>query len=445
MNCNTEMIEELVEQLAAAIVVEIAGKEEATLLEWEGMLCEVMQDVGQRSLSRMLEGMEERYPAQTIACQCGEEASYRYRRPGTVLTHFGRVRYRRCYYVCDSCHQGQYPLDQKLQLEPGQVSARLSSELAMLGVQTAFGEAAKLVKALLLIDVSPTTIQQETHRFGKHQQEREEVWQAEATDVDRLNERQVSQTGPARLYGSLDGVIVPVEAEWRELKVGCWYEVKPKKHRHSPAEGEVSERLQAEQMHYFCDFATATDFGKQVWASGYAVEADIAQEVVFVADGAAWIWNLVEHYFPNAVQIVDWYHAVAYLSPIVHAAFGAKNAQGKAWRKRVRKLLWNGQVKRVIKNCLRLQKKVPAASEPIQKALTYFANNAQRMDYARLRKAGYFIGSGTVESACKQIGTQRLKRAGARWSQQGALLVAKARAAWLSGHWPQLIAQRTAA
>jgi hypothetical protein len=445
MNCNTETIEELVEQLAAAIVAEIAGKEEATLLEWEGELCEVMQFVGQRSLSRMLEGMEGRYPAQRIACSCGEEACYRYRRPGTVLTHFGRVRYRRCYYVCDRCHQGQYPLDQKLQLKPGQVSARLSSELAMLGVQTAFGEAAKLVKALLLIDVSPTTIQQETHRFGEYQQKQEQTWQVEATDVDHLNERQKSQKGPTRLYGSLDGVIVPVEEEWRELKVGCWYEVKPKKHRYRPEEAAASETLRAEQIHYFCDFATASDFGQQLWASGYAVEADIAEEVVFVADGAAWIWNLVEHHFPNAVQIVDWYHAVAYLSPIAHAAFGTKDTQGKAWFKRVRKLLWNGQVKRVIKNCTRLQKKVPAASEPIQKALTYFTNNAQRMDYARLRKAGYFIGSGTVESACKQIGTHRLKRAGARWSQQGALLVAKARAAWLSGQWSQLIAQRIAA
>jgi hypothetical protein len=440
-----ETIEELVEQLATAIVAGIGRKEEGTLLEWEGVLCEVVQMVGQRSLSRMLEGMEERYPSPRVACPCGEEACYRYRRPGTVLTHFGRVRYRRCYYVCDSCHQGQYPFDQRLQLEPGQVSARLSSELAMLGVQTAFGEAAKLVKALLLIDVSPTTIQQETQRFGQYQQEREEVWQAEATDVDRLNERQFSQTGPARLYGSLDGVIVPVEAEWRELKVGCWYAVKPKQHRHPAEAGEVSETLQAEQMHYFCDFATATDFGEQLWASGYAVEADMAQEVVFVADGAAWIWNLVEHYFPNAVQIVDWYHAVAYLSPIVHAVFGAKDPQGQAWRKRVRKLLWHGQVRRVIANCIRLQRKAPAARETIQKALSYFANNAHRMDYARLRKAGYFIGSGTVESACKQIGAHRLKRAGARWSQQGALLVAKARAAWLSGHWPQLIAQRTAA
>ena len=445
MNCNTEIIDALVEELATALVAEVAGDVETGLLEMEGRLCEVMQVVGQKGLSRMLEAMEGRYPVQKVACECGEEAVYRYKRAGTVLTHFGRVRYRRRYYVCDSCHQGHYPLDQALQIEPGQVSARLSSELAMLGVQTAFGEAAKLVKALLLIDVSPTTIQQETHRFGEYQQEREQAWQVEACDEDHLNERQVSQQGPARLYGSLDGVIVPVEQEWRELKVGCWYEVKADQHRRCPEEGMASAPLRAVQMHYFCDFATASDFGEQVWTTGYAAHADSAQEVVFVADGAAWIWNLVEHHFPKALQIVDWYHAVAYLTPIMQAVFGAKDPKGKTWLRRVRTLLWNGEVKRVMQNCIRLQRRRPAACETIQKALTYFANNAQRMDYARWRKAGYFIGSGTIESACKQIGTQRLKRAGARWSQPGALLVAKARAAWLSGHWPQLLSYRTPA
>jgi hypothetical protein len=444
MECSTEKIEVLVEKLARALADEVGDAEGTNLLEWEDRLCEVMQAVGQKTLQALLEGKEGRYPASAVACSCGEVAHYRYRRQGTLLTHFGRVRYRRRYYVCDSCHRGQYPLDQALQIEPGQVSARLSSELAMLGVQTAFGEAAKLVKALLLVEVSPTTIQEETHRFGEYQQAQEQAWQAAATDEAHLNERQQGQTRPKRLYGSMDGVIVPVEDEWRELKVGCWYAVKPDPHKPCAADGVDAQRLRAEGMRYYCDFANATDFGEQLWAAGYAAQADKAQEVVFVADGAAWIWRLVEEYFPKAVQIVDWSHAVAYLTPIAHAAFGSHDTQGQAWLQRVRQLLWNGQLQQVTDNCLRLQRRRPAASHAIQSALTYFTNNAHRMDYARLRHAGYFIGSGTVESACKQIGTQRLKRAGARWSRHGARLVAKARAAWLSRDWPQLLSYRLA-
>jgi hypothetical protein len=61
------------------------------------------------------------------------------------------------------------------------------------------------------------------------------------------------------------------------------------------------------------------------------------------------------------------------------------------------------------------------------------------MDYAHFRKQGYLIGSGTVESGCKQIGTMRLKRSGAQWLEEGARWVAKARAVWLSGTWHDVI------
>jgi hypothetical protein len=66
------------------------------------------------------------------------------------------------------------------------------------------------------------------------------------------------------------------------------------------------------------------------------------------------------------------------------------------------------------------------------------------MTYDQFRAAGYLIGSGTVESACKQIVTQRLKRPGAQWTVPGAVLTAKARAAWLSGEWEALCARRAA-
>ena len=73
----------------------------------------------------------------------------------------------------------------------------------------------------------------------------------------------------------------------------------------------------------------------------------------------------------------------------------------------------------------------------------YFVNNADRMDYARFRAAGYAIGSGTVESACKQIVTQRLKKPGAQWLVDGAVRTAKARAAWLSNEWDGLTKLRS--
>ena len=64
------------------------------------------------------------------------------------------------------------------------------------------------------------------------------------------------------------------------------------------------------------------------------------------------------------------------------------------------------------------------------------------MRYDSFRAQGYLIGSGTIESGCKQIVTQRLKRSGAQWIVEGAVRTAKARAAWLSGNWHTLCQKR---
>lgn len=92
---------------------------------------------------------------------------------------------------------------------------------------------------------------------------------------------------------------------------------------------------------------------------------------------------------------------------------------------------------------LACQALAPACPEA-QKAANYFYTNAERMRYDRFRAAGYMIGSGSVESACKQIVTQRLKLPGAQWIVEGAVQTAKARAAWLSGEWHALCERRSA-
>ncbi len=42
------------------------------------------------------------------------------------------------------------------------------------------------------------------------------------------------------------------------------------------------------------------------------------------------------------------------------------------------------------------------------------------MHYDLYRKLGLPVGSGVVESACKQIVSSRFKRAGCHWSKAGA-------------------------
>jgi hypothetical protein len=342
------------------------------------------------------------------------------------------VKYKRSYYLCPACRQGQSPLDQRYGIVPGQATPGLASLLGILGAEVAFEEASRLAERFLLFRVSDNTVRKQTEGYGATQAQIEQGWIKQAEDENwlQVRERRVVRQ-PGRIYASMDGAHVPVEKEWRELKTLCWYDVE------KIATGEKKDNWQAKNIHYYCDIQEAEQFGHLFWATGVYHQADQHDEIVVVADGAVWIWKLVEKYFPQAVQIVDWYHAVQYLSPIAAAAWGNDTHAAQDWLTKTTKLLWKGKIDKVIRTCRRLRNN-PQALDPIDKAITYYTNNAHRMSYKRFRKQGYLIGSGTIESACKQIATARLKRSGARWTLAGAIQTAKARAAWLSKTWDTL-------
>jgi hypothetical protein len=446
MEFSTEVQEKMAELLAEEMGQLL--KSDATIMAVEEGMREVLRQVGQRALGKYL-GRQEIQPADPIACPCGEWASRLGMREAKAISVFGKIGYERGYYLCRVCGQGQCPLDRRLGIEPGQVTPGLARLLALAGVEVAFEEAGRWMEQFLLFRVSDNTIRKETERFGQLQAEQEASWQVHSQDEREL-QRRLQQLGrrPGRLYASIDGAMAPLQGEWRELKSIAWYQVAPVKayqtrRHHGQRVGEQGH-LQAEAISYHCSFQDAEQFGSFAWSTGWKREADVAEQVVFVCDGAQWIWKLVERHFPGAVQIVDWYHASQYLAPIAEAAWGENHPAGQAWLEQARSSLWDGQIADLVQDCQVIGRKHPPAQDAVHRAVTYFSHNEKRMDYARFRAEGYLIGSGTIESGCKQIVSLRLKRAGARWTEVGAVQTAKARAAWLSGEWDVLAAKRAA-
>jgi hypothetical protein len=448
MKFSTEMQAQVRELFVTGLKEHFERQAEVTVLEIETKLRVMIVEMGAQSLGTYLSSREAAYPADQIDCQCGGQAGYVSYKEAKVKSVFGWANYRRAYYLCPTCHHGQKPLDRQLGLEPGQATSGLADLMGVTGVQTSFDEGKQLVERYLLVEVSENTLRKETQVFGQLQDQEETDWIENSQDPEWLQaHRRTEKDYPPRLYGSLDGAHAPLNEEWRELKTGCWFEVETiHKDRVTPQyrQAQVGEcgALRAKHITYYGDLEKAGQFGKLMWATGCQRAADLAPEIVFVADGAAWIWNLVGLYYPQAVQIVDWYHAAGYLEPIAKALYGTDQQQLQQWLDETRTLLWEGHVQKVIATCSKLVDH-PQAGEAAQKALTYYSNNQHRMDYARFREAGYMIGSGTVESGCKQIITQRLKRSGARWTETGARLTAKARAAWLSGQWDHLVHLRS--
>ena len=444
MDFNIKQIKEGIEQIANSLSDLVVGyaqeREGVGIGKIEQNMRQLLQEVGRQTMGQVLEKSD---PIEAnIRCRCQHKANYRCRREGMVITVFGRVRYKRSYYICDHCGRGEKPLDTQLKIQPGEISQGLKPLLALLGIQTSFDEAAELAKMLLLLDISDNSIRKAVQWVGKKQAAIEAKWEKLSDWHQYMNNpSRQAERRPRRLYGSIDGVMVPTQAEWRELKTLCWYEVTPTStrqwaSRYKERIGEL-EGLKAAAIRYHCDIQDAKAFSTLLWATGCLYLADRAQELVFVCDGAKWIWRLIEENFPQASQILDWYHAVEYLTPVAQTFFHNEDEQTD-WLTPMKEHLWFSCTQTVVDSCLALTN--PASvSDPAAKAATYFQNNLARMNYAYFREQGYFIGSGTVESGCKQIGTMRLKRSGAQWLEDGARWVAKARAVWLSGNWQDVV------
>ena len=440
MECSTIRMEQVAKLLAEEIAEKMAGRQDIN--EMEGMMRELVKGAANMGMRQAIEQGEETYGNTAIACGCGQKAQFVSKRSAVLWTVFGKVNYKRRYYLCCACHQGQSPLDQKYGIVPGQTTPSLASLLGVLGVEVAFEEASQLAERFLLFRVSDNTVRKQTEGYGNAQAQAEKEWIEKAEDEKALQVRERTlEPQSGRLYASIDGVHVPLQHEWRELKTLCWYKVAnvrlttPKKQPRQPL-GEQNH-LQARDMQYHCDILEAEQFGRLLWATGLQNHADAYDEIVFVSDGAVWIWRLVEQYFPQAVQIVDWYHASQYLAPIAETAFGVDSEQAKQWLAQARTDLWEGRIQEVIQAC-RLFLRHASSRAVAEKAITYYTHNEKRMDYARFRQQGYLIGSGTIESACKQIAAARLKCSGARWTLAGVIATAKARAAWLSKTWDSL-------
>lgn len=410
---STVLAEEIGELIEAEKIKDLQGVENG--------IREMLKAVGIQAYEKVLE-KEDQKLGKRIGCECGGQAQRISKRDAKVMSVFGWVSYRRSYYGCSRCGEKQNRLDKIWDLHPGEVSAVMGKLLAIAGVDIAFERARRKIKEFLLVEVSDNTIRKQTQLMGQKQAHLESQWIQDSQDEAWLQNRERTIGNvPEQLYGSMDGAQVPIGEEWRELKSLSWYRV---------AAVYGQEQPKAQEISYHCDIAPAQDFGQLLWATGVKRLADKAKELIFVCDGAVWIWKLVSHYFPDAIQIVDWYHACEYLTPIAEAVF-SQAAERQKWLQKVKDWLWHGRTHKVVQACQRYLHHALAA-DAAQRAVTYYTNNQHRMDYAEYRKKGYWIGSGTVESACKQIATARLKIAGARWTISGAIATAKSRAAWLS-------------
>lgn len=410
-----------------------------TLADIEQHLLKLGKELLASLLTQLVPLLLPTYDPADLPCACGARARYCRDRPAQVITLFGSIAIVRPYYHCSSCAHGFAPLDHALQFCAGSVSGSLEELLALLGAQAdSFEAAVPILDKLTLVQVAPNTVRQATERLGQvvaavEQQELSDAY-AMLPPAPLPGATSSARTSGPATYVSMDGMQVPFDDGWHEVKLGTVYTTTSRRCREQPERSE----LHACDLSYVADVVPAEAFGPQLWCEAQRRGVTASSPVVVIGDGAAWIWTIAESHFPGATQIVDWYHASEYVWQAAKVICGEGTPQAAAWADAELKLLWDNGVASVVEHLAPHLSK----GEAVGAAHTYLSNNQQRMQYASYRAAGLQVGSGSIESGCKHVLGARLKQAGMRWSREGAQAVAKVRARLKSGRWEETIAQR---
>jgi hypothetical protein len=171
---------------------------------------------------------------------------------------------------------------------------------------------------------------------------------------------------------------------------------------------------------------------RSIFEGGYLqAQGDHAAEVIVLADGARWIWGLVEEVVPQALQILAFSHAKPYLWEAGKLLYGEGSALLAPWVKERETLLLEDKVEQGIAHRRHFLELRPALAA----ILHYFEQNASRMRDGTYRHRGYFIGSGAIESAGKQLRAARIKGAGMRWNVKDLNALLALRCVFLEHSW----------
>jgi hypothetical protein len=400
---------------AEAIISELMTLLQRFLAETpESDLCVLEQravDFGRRAAELAMEQMlsaQEDEPSE-MECECGGKAYAKDRRSRVQVTLAGTHSIRGARYHCPSCGAWSYPRNEKLGIGAGNYSAGVVALTSEVAAGFPFGPCEEFLARRFGLDLCYKQVQRVAEKTGGLMAKHEK---AQATLAVSPDCAVVSAESPEILTISADGLMVHSDGSWQEMKVGTI----------------LGERGRSS----IATMSRCEEFGNLLYLEALRRGVGNAKRVVFVADGAVWIWNLVAKHFPDATEVVDWYHAVGHLWEVANSWYGESTDKAKKWVKRNKARLAQDGVERVVSSIRQWNPATQEQETLKRENLHYFTTNAQRMLYATFELNGFYIGSGSVESACKQYGQGRLKQAGMRWKSEGIEAIAHLRSALLN-------------
>jgi hypothetical protein len=404
------------------------------LYEAEHATRQAMIEAGRRVLQELVNRRGRGHMGHWHTDPSGQRRKFKEYDRRTVQTLLGPVSVRRASYHSPSATPGTvHPLDAMLGLRH-RFSEGIEEVTAFNAGQLTYGETAAVLEKALGLRLSQTAVQSIAGRWGaevtatradRTPQERGSSRMAVAVDAGKVRtaERRRKRKGSRKQHFT---------EHWADAKLGVVYRF------------DRRGKSQSDQR-YVASLQSKDPFGQALWTQIAASGADRASHVVWLGDGADWVWSLKQEHLPHAVEVLDFYHARDHLHTVARALWTQNSSRRRRWVKTQQQRLLTGRVHHVVRELRRHARSLGpppdgAADDDPRKVLAnnvrYFKNNASRMRYDLYRRNGYPIGSGVVESGCKHVIAQRMKiTASMSWSRDRAEAVLQLRGLVRSGQW----------
>jgi hypothetical protein len=340
----------------------------------------------------------------------------------TVETMVGEVSLERPYFYCLECKQGFYPLDEALELaerrkqwDIQEAGAKLAAEVPFETAQELFSQltglplsdhtthevVGEVSRGLGVLEVSPTAEEIAQAVAWVAQGKKQPPIMVLAMDGAHVPTRPEGAKGPGKGRKRQRARRARWHGEWKEAKGFRFYLVDKERIVHVLSWHQIQR-----------DDQVGEALG-QVKEAGLIPEGQV--RLCVIGDGAKWIWNQVRELFPSAVQILDYYHLSERLHRVALAQFYDDPLKEREWVEATKARLFYGYLDWALLDLEGMSSRDDTAAEEIRKLRGYLKENQGRVKYRALRRKGYPIGSGGIESANKFISHVRLKRSGAWW------------------------------
>jgi hypothetical protein len=343
---------------------------------------------------------------------------------------FGTITIERSRGYCKRCRKWRFPADAVLGLEEtAGYSPRVQEMAALLASKMPVSEASVVLEHLTGVQLPRATLDREARRQGERarQVRRQEDEQARSGSPQAVQTELVLE--PYQMIIQMDAWNIRERDDWGKTKAlrragrepERWHWIYTGTCFRMDQRGKTAGGRPVISERGFVATREGLDaLREQLHAEALRRGLGQAAGALVIGDGAVWIWRLADDRFSDARQRLDYYHAVQHLAVVGRALFGDDKAKLKAWLRPLAQQLKNQSAIKVVQQLEDILTTMPAgmSAEVVAREVNYFHEHQGRMDYRAARRRGEPIGSGAIESTCRQAQC-RFKRPGQYWSQRG--------------------------